>query len=291
MEGIMDFLIILSLCTLATAKVTLQSRFGKKGIKSDSDNVLFNAIVFLTAAALFCTDIPKASLKTQLFALIFAIFTVAFQLSYTKALSVGNVSLTVMVVNLSMLFPTLVSVIFYHESLTPTRIIGIVLTVLSFALTVDLKTKGKLSRAWFILTAAAALANGGIGITQKIFGAQSVNTEKKAFVACSYAIAFLVAIALYFCIHSREKGPQNTKRNIGKTYMFAVAVGSILAVFQWLNTYAVSVMDGSFLFPIYSGGSIILSTLVGILFFKDRLTKRQKTSIALGVIAVVIMNL
>ena len=35
MEGIMDFLIILSLCTLATAKVTLQSRFGKKGIKSE----------------------------------------------------------------------------------------------------------------------------------------------------------------------------------------------------------------------------------------------------------------
>ena len=78
---------------------------------------------------------------------------------------------------------------------------------------------------------------------------------------------------------------------MGRTYIFAVAVGIVLAIFQWLNTYAISIMDGSFLFPIYSGGSIILSTLVGILFFKDRLTKRQKTSIALGVIAVVIMNL
>ena len=291
MEEIMDFWIILLLCTLATAKVTLQSRFGKKGLKSDSDIVLFNAIVFLTAAVLFCADIPKASLKTQLFALIFAIFTVAFQLSYTKALSIGNVSLTVMVVNLSMLFPTLVSIIFYHESLTPTRIIGIVLTVLSFALTVDLKTKGKLSRAWFIFTAAAALANGGIGITQKIFGAQSVNTEKKAFVACSYAIAFFIALTLYLCMRSRKKEPPNIKCKIRSTSVFAVAVGMILAIFQWLHTYAVSIMDGSFLFPIYSGGSIILSTLVGILFFKDRLTKRQKISITLGMIAVVIMNL
>ena len=287
----MDFLIILLLCSLATLKVTLQSRFGKKSLKSDSDNLLFNAIVFLTAAVLFCTDIPKASFQTWCFALAFAILTVIFQLFYTKALTVGNVSLTVMVVNLSMLFPSLISVIFYNESLTLTRIIGIVLTILSFMLTVNFKVNEKISRHWIIFTAAAAIANGVIGITQKIFGSSDFSGEKKAFVACSYAIAFLVAIALYFCMRSREKGPQNTKRNIGKTYMFAVAVGSILAVFQWLNTYAVSVMDGSFLFPIYSGGSIILSTLVGILFFKDKLTKRQKISITLGTVAVVIMNL
>ena len=287
----MDFLMILLLCTLAAAKVTLQGRFGKKGLKNDSDIVLFNAIVFLTAAALFCADIPKASLKTRLFALTFAILTIAFQLSYTKALSIGNVSLTVMAVNLSMLFPTLVSIVFYSESLTPTRIIGIILTVLSFTFTVDLKDKEKLSHSWLIFTAAAALANGGIGITQKIFGAQSVSTENKAFVACSYAIAFLIALALYLFMRPREKGSQNAKHKIGRTYIFAVAVGIILAVFQWLNTYAISIMDGSFLFPIYSGGSIILSTLVGILFFKDRLTKRQKISILLGIVAVVIMNL
>ena len=145
----MDFLIILLLCALATSKVTLQSRFGKKNLTTVSDNVLFNAVVFFTAALLFCVDIPKASIQTQIFALIFAVLTVVFQLSYTKALSLGNVSLTVMAVNLSMLFPSLVSVIFYNESLTPSRIIGIILTVLSFTLTVDLKINERLSRRRF----------------------------------------------------------------------------------------------------------------------------------------------
>lgn len=285
----MNFLIILLLCTLATSKVTLQSRFGKKNLKSDSDNILFNAVVFLTAAMLFCVDIPKASFYTWLFALTFAILTVVFQLSYTKALSVGNVSLTVMAVNLSMLFPSLVSVIFYNENLSSLRVVGIVLTVLSFILTVDINFKEKLSHSWFIFTVIAALANGGIGITQKIFGMQVFSTEKKAFVACSYAIAFLVAIVIYLITHSRDK--ENIKFEISKTQIFAVAVGVILAVFQWLNTYAISIMDGSFLFPLYSGGSIILSTLVGIIFFKDKLTTRQKGSIILGIIAVIIMNI
>ena len=284
----MDFLIIILLCALATAKVTLQSRFGKKGLKTDSDNVLFNAMVFLTAALLFCADIPKASFNTWLFALTFAILTVVFQLSYTKALSVGNVSLTVMAVNLSMLFPVLVSIIFYNESLTPMRIVGIVLTVLSFTLTVDLKTKERLSRSWLAFTVMAALANGGIGITQKIFGASEFCAEKKSFVACSYAIAFLIAFTLYLFVRSRDKEASSAR---ARAYIFAVAVGVVLAVFQWLNTYAISIMDGSFLFPVYSGGSIILSTLVGILFFKDELTKTQKISITLGIIAVIIMNI
>jgi uncharacterized membrane protein len=291
LEGIMNFLIILLLCTLATTKVTLQSRFGKKGLKTNSDNILFNAIVFLTAAVLFCVDIPKASFNTWLFALSFAVLTVIFQLSYTKALSVGNVSLTVMAVNLSMRFPSLVSVIFYNESLSIMRTIGIVLTVLSFTLTVDIKDKEKLSRSWLIFTVVAALANGGIGITQKIFGMQTFSIEKKSFVACSYAIAFLVAIVIYLLTCSQKKENNNFKFTSNKTYIFAIAVGVILAVFQWLNTYAISIMDGSFLFPLYSGGSIILSTLVGILFFKDKLTKRQKYSITLGIIAVIIMNI
>ena len=284
----MNFLIIILLCTLATAKVTLQSRFGKRTLTTASDNVLFNAAVFFTAAILFSADIPRASLETWIFAAAFALLTVVFQLSYTKALSVGNVSLTVMAVNLSMLFPSLVSVIFYSEVLTPTRIVGIILTVLSFTLTVDFKRTGQLSRPWFIFTAVAALANGGIGITQKIFGASGFGSEKKAFVACSYAIAFAVAFVLYLLTRPRDRGAVN--RKTAWTYVFAVSVGIILAVFQWLNTYAISVMDGSFLFPVYSGGSIILSTLVGILFFKDKLSGRQKISIALGIIAVVIMN-
>ena len=286
----MNFLIILLLCTLATTKVTLQSRFGKKALKTDSDNILFNAIVFLTAAALFCADIPKASLNTWLFALTFALLTVVFQLAYTKALSLGNVSLTVMAVNLSMLFPSLISVIFYNESLSLMRVIGILLTVLSFTLAVDLKAKERLSHSWFIFTVVAALANGGIGITQKIFGAQDFSSEKKSFVACSYAVAFLVAITLYLSMRLRNKKSKKTKFKMGRAYIFAVAVGIVLAIFQWVNTYAISVMDGSFLFPVYSGGSIILSTLVGILFFKDKLTKSQKYSITLGIIAVIIMN-
>ena len=285
----MHLFIIILLCILATAKVTLQSRFGKKILSTKWDGIIFNAVVFFTATILFCSDIPDASIETWIFASAFALFTVIFQLTYTNALSLGNVSLTVMVVNLSMIFPVLTSVIIYHEHLTPARIIGILLTIASFILCVDAKADVTLSRSWFFLTLAAALANGSIGITQKIFGASAFHNEKKAFVACSYLIAFLITLTLYMIAHIKGKNATAYKKI--PTYLFATSVGVILAIFQWLNTYAISIMDGSFLFPIYSGGSIIFSTLVGVLFFNDKLTSKQKISIILGIVAVIIMNL
>ena len=67
-------------------------------------------------------------------------------------------------------------------------------------------------------------------------------------------------------------------------------MGVILGVFVAINTYALSTIEGTFLYPTYSGGTIILSTLSGVLFFKDRLTVKQVLSILVGIVAVVLMN-
>lgn len=56
------------------------------------------------------------------------------------------------------------------------------------------------------------------------------------------------------------------------------------------NTYAAGIIDGSFLYPAHAGGAILLSTLAGIIFFRDKLTKRQMLSFVLGIVAIVLMN-
>lgn len=285
----MQIFIVFILCALATAKVTLQGRCGKKYLQTRSDGIFYNGVVFLTAALLFLTDIPSASLQTRLYAAAFALFTVIFQLCYTSALSNGNVSLTVLIVNLSMLFPVVASILLYHETVTLPRALGIGLIVVTFFLGLDTKGGGRPRRSWLFQALAAALANGAIGITQKIFGASAYHSEKKSFVATSYALAFVITLALHLIARKKEKGAcACTKFPV---WGFAISAGAILAVFQWLNTYAISVMDGSFLFPVYSGGSILLSTLVGVFFFKDELMTKQKISILLGIVAVALINL
>jgi drug/metabolite transporter (DMT)-like permease len=284
----MDFLVIATLCSLATAKVSLQSHFSKKNLITSSDALFFNALIFLTSSILFLSNIPGTSVQIWLYSFSFALFTVTFQLSYTKALSIGNVSLTVMLVNLSMLFPVTVSAVVYQEPLSLTRLLGILLTVISFVFCIELKSKKSISLRWFLFSSLAMLSNGGIAITQKAFGSSSFHAEKKAFVACSYLLAFFITLIFYGV--GRLKKETTTVLKKVPCYLFAISIGVTLAIFQLLNTYAISTIDGTFLFPTYSGGSIILSTLVGIFFFKDKLSLRQVYSILIGVFAVILMN-
>ena len=284
----MSYLIVFALCLLATSKVSLQSTFAKKNRTTDRDTVLFNGLVFFTAAVLFSPYIFSASSVTWGFSALFAVFTVTFQLSYTKALSLGNVSVTVMMVNLSMLFPIVVSAVVYQETVSLIQFIGILLTVVSFILCAETTSKKSLSGRWFSLSLAALFSNAGIGITQKIFTQRANGTDKESFVACSYAAAFLLTLTVYILMRKAK-----TDRAIFKKpslYVLSLSVGVVLAVFQWLNTYAIATIDGTFLFPTYSGGSILLSTLAGIVLFKDAITTRQAASIAVGVAAVVLMN-
>jgi uncharacterized membrane protein len=176
--GHMDFLVIATLCSLATAKVSLQSHFSKKNLITSSDALFFNALIFLTSSILFLSNIPGTSVQIWLYSFSFALFTVTFQLSYTKALSIGNVSLTVMLVNLSMLFPVTVSAVIYQEPLSFTRLLGILLTVISFVFCIELKSKKSISWRWFLFSSLAMLSNGGIAITQKAFGSSSFHAEK-----------------------------------------------------------------------------------------------------------------
>lgn len=284
----MDFLIIATLCSLATAKVSLQSCFSKKHLLTSSDTLFFNALIFLTASVLFFSNISGADIQIWLFSFSFALFTVIFQLSYTKALSIGNISLTVMIVNLSMLFPVIVSVAIYQEALSFTRLLGILLTIVSFVLCMELKSKNLISWKWFLISVLAMLSNGGIAITQKVFGKSSFHTENRSFVACSYLLAFFITLIVYG-VSKIKKEPTTVLKKL-PCYFFAISIGVTLAIFQWMNTYAISTIEGTFLFPTYTGGSIILSTLVGILFFKDKLSLRQKYSILIGMFAVILMN-
>ena len=66
--------------------------------------------------------------------------------------------------------------------------------------------------------------------------------------------------------------------------------GAALACYLALNTYAARVIDGSFHYPAHSGGAILLSTLAGVLLFRDKLSRRQIAACTLGLVAIVLMN-
>ena len=94
------------------------------------------------------------------------------------------------------------------------------------------------------------------------------------------------AVYAFLSLRGRKKTFAVTKKPI----LAALGAGCSLACFLALNTYAARVIDGSFHYPAHSGGAILLSTLSGVLLFRDKLSARQIVACILGICSIVLMN-
>ncbi len=281
----MKYLTVAVLCLLATSKVTVQGLFAKKNIKSSRDATFFNCLIFSFAALLFLWQAVKASHQIWFFGMLFGILSVVFQVYYSKALASGNTSVTVLIVNLGMVFSIAVSVLLFEESLSLMRGIGILLVFAAFFTVTDIKAFNLKGLAPALV---AMLANGGLGVVQKLFGKSEWHTESTAFVSCSYIVATVASFLFYLLLARKTESEERNKKP--SIFIYAAAAGLILAVFQLFNTYAISTVDGTFLFPAYSGGCIVFSTLSGVFILKDRLNLKQAIGVGIGVVALVFMN-
>ncbi len=285
----MKYLIVLILCSLATSKMSLQSAFGKKSVKNTADAFCFNAISFLFTAIVFINEIFDCPWQVWVYAALGAICAVIYQMTYTKALAMGNVSLTVLIVNLSLVINVLVSYLFYGDGLSPVRLTGILLTIVTFFLCIELKDgANKSEKNWLFFTLLAMISCALGCIVQKALGESSFRSFNRAYTSASYLVAAVMAYLLYLVL--KAKGENKTFR-IGKgVVLYSMLIGFILAAYVVLNVYALSVVEGTFLFPAYAGGAIIFSTLSGVILFKDKLNLKQILSVVVGIVAAILMN-
>ena len=168
------------------------------------------------------------------------------------------------------------------------RVIGILLTLVTFFVVTDTKETKKYSLKWILLAMTAMLANGTLGVIQKLFGKSQWSAQSGAFVSQSYIVAAVISLIIYLLLRRKDTNVSRIKNPA--IFAYAAVTGVILAVFQRFNTYAVTTVNGTFLFPAYSGGYIVFSTISGLLIFKDRLNARQTIGIAIGVAALILMN-
>ena len=282
----MKYLIILCTAFLSTAKVSCQSAFAKKGVKTAADSIFFNAMIFTAAALFFSPGLASLTPMVIPYAALYAACTVAFQVTYTLALSNGNVSIAVMFANFGTLIPVLVSLTL-GECPSAVRLIGISLTVCSLVIMAK-PSRGGISKRALATSLAAMLLNGSGLTVQKLFARSGFTGGSYVFTAAAYSFAAVFCAVVYIVLTMAKK--RRTFSLGVRPIVCAAAAGLSLGAFFTVHTYAAGIIDGSFLYPAHSGGAILLSTLAGILLFRDKLTRRQMISFMLGLVAIVLMN-
>ena len=261
---------------------------------------LFNAVSSLVCGIvllLLSGGNFKMSVYTLLMAVLFGIITAAQQITNSAALSTGPWSYTSMIISMSTVITALSGFLFFHESIRITQLFGIATMLVCLILSVkpeDGEQKKKTLR-WFFWCILSCFCSGGIGIMQKIHQSSDHRGELTMFLIIAFIGSFLFsAVNMVLTKKHTEKKEEPLFCKKIAPFLLAVIFGAAgigAALNNLINLYLSGVVESAVFFPIVNGGGLILITAASLVFFREKLTRRQWVGMAFGITAVLLLCL
>lgn len=246
--------------------------------------------VVSTIILLLWGGIRTTSFFTIGLGVVFGIITALQSIFLLSALRIGPYAYTTVITFLSTLIPALSGYLFWNEEIGISQIFGMFLLVVCLILSVSRSADEKSANArWIISCGLAFLCTGLIGVMQKIHQTSPHQDELNAFLIIAFLCSGIFSALSLSIVCKREgKLPFAKKDWILSVALLALA-GVCIAVNNKLNLYLSGVIDSAVFFPLVNGGHLVLTTLVAVIFFHEKQTKKQWFGLITGIIAVVFL--
>lgn len=283
-----DNLLALSISVLLSVGRNIASK--KTATDNGSKETFFfsQSMLFLSATLLLgifnIKTVTIPSRETIVYGVIYGVLLIVSQWAFTLALKSGNTSVCSVVYSFGFLLPTLSGAIFWAEEFVLLDFLGLIIAVAVILLGLDFKTKSKSGNTFLPFVLAAMLASGGLGIMQKVQQSSSSASEKAEFLIIAFALAFLSSLVGFFTC---KKTIKIKLPNV----LYPALAGACFGGANLFNTVLAGRMKSSVFFPVQNISTVLLSTVLGIVFFKERLTLKNILIVVLGAITVVIFSL
>lgn len=210
-----------------------------------------------------------------------------------RTLTLGAVGKTTLIVNLSMLLPMLLGVLFWEEKLNAFNIFGIPCVLLTLFLSVPRK-KGpeKTSAKWTVSVLITFLLDGTLSVIQKLFLRAYGNAYSVSFVLVSAVFGLFITLiaSSFFLIKDRALSVPKGKGLI-PFFVIAIVVGASTGIATMFNMQSLTLLDGVIVFPVRQGGLILMMTLYGVIRYKDKFDLRTAVMLLSGLSGIVLLNL
>lgn len=271
---------------------SVKNSFAKKHLKNQSDNLVYNLVgnVLCIVIMLFFGGAKGAHPVTILLAAVFGLMNLISGLSYTLALKNGPMSLSALIIlGGSLIFSTAIGTSCFGESVSLLQLLGIVLILVAMVFISNTKVETNITAAWIVIVIIAAVFNGSLGIIQKIQGRTAFPEEQMEFLFFTFIFCSVFNV-IWLCLNTKtgKKEPVTVSLK-GFVLISALIVGATTATQHIINLILVAEMPAAVFFPICSGSRILLSALVDVVFFKEKLSRRQIASFILGFVAIMML--
>lgn len=214
------------------------------------------------------------------------LFILIFNLIAATAQKVG-VSVASVATKMSLVVPVLFGVAVYHEELGPLKIVGILLALAAVYFASAKEKSVDFRKASLLLPLAVFLGSGVIDTSIKYIQEFHVKeVDYPIFSATVFAAAAVTGI-LFIIFKSFNQPVKITFRNI--LGGIALGVPNYSSIYFLLKALQHDSLNSASVFTINNVAIVMLSTLLGIIIFKERLSTKNWAGIGLAIVSILLV--
>ncbi|MCF8275883.1 MAG: EamA/RhaT family transporter [Flavobacteriales bacterium] len=205
---------------------------------------------------------------------------------YIMALSSQKVGIAVSSVanKMSLVIPVVAGFILYNETMGALKITGIVLAVIAVVMVTFTKTKLEVESKYLVLPFIIFLGSGFLDtIFKYVQTTQLATGEIEIFSASLFLMSAIVGSSILIAKRVFKGSVLETKSIIAG---FALGVPNYFSIHFLLNALNLPNLESTVVFPINNTGIVLLSTLLAILLFHEKLSKLNWAGVALAVASI-----
>ncbi len=252
-----------------------------------NSNYLFAAVtgfIFMPAGTSFIDIIGKDWFGFAFFA--GTMFMINFYV-YAASSKKDGVAITAVSAKMSVIIPVIAGFLLFKDQISTIKITGIISGIFSFYLILkkdDIKVE---KNPGFILFPLLLFLGTGINDTiVKYVQFNFLNGDESLFVDAVFSVSFVLS----FIILLWRVVINKVKIDI-KSIMIGLVLGAVNFSGAWNFLKSMSYFEASVLFPVVNVSVVTLSTLVGIVIFKEKLKKINIIGLLTAVLSIILISL
>jgi drug/metabolite transporter (DMT)-like permease len=254
--------------------------------------IVVNYIVAFILGFVFAEiDVPVTELPAQQWfygALILGIMFVAVFFIMALTAQKNGISVASVAGKMSIVIPALFGVLLYNESVTALKIIGIIIALVAVYLaSVKEEKEKKYTKVAILFPILLFLGSGAIDTTLKYVEKNYVLENEISIFSGSlfgFAAFFGVLILVFTSIKKRESfGVRNLIAGI------VLGIPNYYSIVFLIKALRIENFESATLFTINNVGIVVVSTLVGLLLFKERFSVKNKIGILLAILGIILV--
>ena len=284
-DGYMYYLLLAFASVLLAADFALNKIYQKENGTSYEAGYRFNTLMGLFTAIIFLAA-NRFEFEFTWYSCIMAFLMTVFATSYNligfRLLKDGSMAMyTLFLMAGGMVVPYAVGIAFLHEQITLMRIFALVL-ILAGVIIPNCTAKD-FNKKHIAMYVTVFFLNGMVSVVSKLhqmdIGFEAVSTSQ--YVCIKSIIRFLSAGAIYLCIKSKNHTPCQRQRRFSFTILVVLLSSIVSGGSYFLQLVGAANLPASVLYPFVTGGSIVFSSVTGVILFKEKLSSKLIISLGL----------